>query len=61
MYTDVKPCAVCGSEIRLEPHTPDDGTETVHRKLIADPVVDDRICTNASCPSNAGGPDAPSA
>ena len=60
MYTDAKPCAVCGSEVRLEPHTPDAGDETgTHQRFSADPTLDDRVCTNPNCPSHAPGPDAP--
>lgn len=52
MYADSKPCQVCGSEVRLrEP--------TELRVAEADPTVDERVCTNADCPTNGSGPDTP--
>ena len=46
MYSDTRPCKVCGSEVRLRAHTHD---------LVAEPddTVDDRVCTNPDCPTNA--------
>lgn len=52
MYQDSKPCQVCGSEVRLQ-------EPTKLRVAEADPTVDERVCTNADCPTNAGGEDAP--
>ena len=59
MYTDIKPCSVCGSEVRLvardEPATASTGA------LVGDPdgfvgdgdsPVDERVCTNLECPTN---------
>jgi hypothetical protein len=59
MYFDSKPCAVCGSEVRLEPHRPPDDTTTDGPVGppdgvvgTADPTVDDRVCTNPDCPTH---------
>ena len=47
MYSDTRPCEVCGSEVRLtENRTP---TYTA-----ADDTVDERICTNPECETNTG-------
>ena len=59
MYFDSKPCAVCGSEVRLEPHQPPDAA-AVDGPVgpadgvvgTADPTVDDRVCTNPDCPTH---------
>ncbi|WP_101525766.1 MULTISPECIES: hypothetical protein [Nocardioides] len=58
MYFDNKPCQVCGSEVRLRGHRPDDDLESEPRAE-PDATVDDRICSNDDCPTNQGGPDAP--
>lgn len=48
MYFDNKPCAVCGSEVRLRSHrTPGPGDP--------DGTVDDRVCTNSACETNQPG------
>ena len=47
MYFDNRPCQVCGSEVRLRPHQ----TDTTHAE--ADATVDDRVCTNDDCATNA--------
>jgi hypothetical protein len=58
MYTDNKPCTVCGSPVELRPHEvdeadldapvgPADGVVGT-----ADPTVDERVCTNPDCPSH---------
>ncbi|MEP9361371.1 hypothetical protein ABLE68_00300 [Nocardioides sp. CN2-186] len=54
MYQDSKPCTVCGAEVQLRSHQ----TLTVHE---ADDTIDERVCTNASCPTNTDdrGSDAP--
>ncbi len=56
MYFDNAPCQVCGSEVELrrrDSATPRDEHEP-------DSTVDDRICTNADCPTNTqSGSDAP--
>ncbi|GAA1159736.1 hypothetical protein [Nocardioides aquiterrae] len=49
MYTDHKPCAVCGSPVELQART--GGGDRVAE---ADPTVDERICTNPDCPTNNG-------
>lgn len=62
MYADHQPCAVCGSPVRLAPHTPEtappDAVTGPADGVVgtADPTVDDRICTNASCPTNGDDP-----
>jgi hypothetical protein len=57
MYADVKPCALCGSEVRLEPR---EAPIEPHRQPVgpadgvvggADETVDLRVCTNPGCPS----------
>lgn len=62
MYYDEKPCAVCGSQVRLharEPHgvTEPDGPVGPADGVVGggDPTVDERVCTNADCPTNATG------
>lgn len=64
VYTDVAPCAVCGSKVRLRPHTPraaDDGPVGPADGVVGsgDPTVDDRVCTNDDCPTNATGASEP--
>ena len=55
MYTDHKPCTVCGAEVRLQAHTdPRPGTDP-------DGPVDDRVCQNADCPTSSADADAPRA
>ena len=46
MYSDNRPCQVCGSDVTLRAHSKD---------LVAEPddTVDDRVCTNPDCPTNA--------
>lgn len=60
MYFDEKPCAVCGSDVRLsardgdavpEPSGPVGPTTGVVGG--GDPTVDERTCTNPDCPTNA--------
>ena len=65
VYSDEKPCAVCGSEVRLRPHPGSDGdtTEPVGPAdgVVggADEPVDVRECTNPDCPSHReAGPEA---
>lgn len=59
VYQDNRPCDVCGSEVRLRAHeaTEDPADATVHGDN--DSTVDERVCTNPECPTNAGGADAP--
>jgi hypothetical protein len=58
VYDDVRPCAQCGSEVRLEPRTPEpeDGSGPVGPADgvvgTADPTVDRRVCTDPECPSH---------
>jgi hypothetical protein len=57
VYTDAKPCSVCGSQVRLRPHAAppvDDGPVGPADGVVGsgDPTVDTRICTNADCPTN---------
>lgn len=62
MYTDTKPCAVCGAPVRLEARR-----TTAERERDAGPgpvgpaagfvgagddPVDDRVCTNDACPTH---------
>jgi hypothetical protein len=62
MYFDSKPCAVCGSKVELharkDPPIPDtDGPVGPAGGVVgdADPTVDQRVCTNADCPTNTEG------
>jgi len=66
MYADTKPCAVCGSPVRLEgrdPADPEPDTGPVGPSDgyvgTADGPVDDRVCTNDACPTHDSGPDSP--
>ncbi|WP_028655483.1 hypothetical protein [Nocardioides sp. J54] len=61
MYFDTKPCQVCGSQVELRAGGPEraDLSEPVGP---ADGVVgdgdstpDERVCTNADCPTNQAG------
>jgi hypothetical protein len=61
MYFDTKPCAVCGSEVELHPREspPQDASGGVVGEADgvvgdADSTVDERVCTNPSCPTNQG-------
>ena len=47
MYSDTKPCEVCGSEVRLTEHR----TDTYEAP---DDTIDERVCTNADCPTRRG-------
>jgi len=60
MYFDNKPCSVCGSEVRLVART---DSVAAPGDPVGDPdgfvgdgdsTVDERICTNAECPTNVG-------
>jgi len=61
VYDDVRPCAVCGSPVRLEPRevaeAPDDAPVGPSDGVVgtADPTVDERVCTNPDCPSHRDG------
>jgi hypothetical protein len=60
VYTDVAPCSVCGSKVRLRPHSPapvEVGPVGPTDGVVGsgDPTVDDRVCTNDDCPTNATG------
>lgn len=48
MYFDNKPCQVCGSDVDLTARRSAGETEP-------DGTVDERVCTNADCPTNTGG------
>lgn len=50
MYVDTAPCRICGSEVDLRPHgeEPRSGTNP-------DGTLDERVCSNPRCPSNAEG------
>lgn len=68
VYDDEKPCAVCGSEVRLRARdiraeTQPDGPVGPTDGVVGggDPTVDDRVCTNPDCPSHASTADAPRA
>ena len=52
MYSDVKPCEVCGSDVRLE-------GDPELRVTSPDGPLDERVCTNPQCPTNAGTEGAP--
>ena len=60
MYFDNKPCSVCGSEVRLvareEPVAPlaDQVGDPDGFVGDGDSTVDERVCTNPGCPTNAG-------
>ena len=64
VYSDYDSCAVCGAEVRLEPHPGATATETPAGPRdgvvgAGDAPVDRRVCTNGECPSHAAdGPDA---
>lgn len=69
MYSDHRPCAVCGSEVRLAPHPGSSGPTDSSADGPAgpvdgvvgggDPTVDLRICTNEDCPTRQDdGPEA---
>ena len=61
MYFDVKPCAVCGSDVELRPAQPEqaDTSSPVGPEdgVVggADSTVDERVCTNPQCPTNQSG------
>ncbi|HYG94814.1 MAG TPA: hypothetical protein VD859_14635 [Nocardioides sp.] len=59
MYFDNKPCAVCGSEVRLRARSsadiPDPGSPVGPPDGSvgdADSTVDERVCTSSECPTN---------
>jgi hypothetical protein len=61
MYFDTKPCAVCGSEVELRPREspPQEAPEGAVGQPDgvvgdADSTVDERVCTNPSCPTHQG-------
>ncbi|MCW2846261.1 MAG: hypothetical protein JWR90_235 [Marmoricola sp.] len=58
MYFDNKPCAVCGSEVRLErrsdpPVGRTDGPVGEGVVGDGDSNIDERVCANPDCPTNA--------
>ena len=62
MYSDSKPCSVCGSEVRLVAR--DEPADASTATLVGDPdgfvgdgdsPVDERVCTNPECATNTGG------
>jgi hypothetical protein len=61
MYFDTKPCSVCGSEVELRAResAPEDASGPVGPTdgVVgdADSTVDERVCTNADCPTNQPG------
>jgi hypothetical protein len=62
VYFDNKPCAVCGSEVRLRardtpPSGEPAGTVGEPDGVVgdADSTVDERVCTNADCETNSAG------
>jgi hypothetical protein len=66
MYFDTKPCDVCGSEVTLRgrdspPADESDGVVGAPDGVVgtADNTVDERVCSNADCPTNADTEDAP--
>ena len=65
MYFDSKPCAVCGSDVRLEPRedppSPEDGPVGPADGVVggADSTTDRRVCANSECPTRAPGEGAP--
>lgn len=54
MYSDTKPCRVCGADVELRaPERPQGEAEP-------DGPVDERVCTNSRCETNTiTGKDAP--
>lgn len=64
MYSDYKTCAVCGAEVRLQPHPGAAATDTPAGPAdgvvgAGDDPVDVRVCTNEDCPTRReGGPEA---
>jgi hypothetical protein len=61
MYFDTKPCAVCGAEVELRarqspPEEAPEGLVGEPDGVVgdADSTVDERVCTNSSCPTNQG-------
>jgi len=68
VYSDERPCAVCGSPVRLSAREVDDlpaptGPVGPRDGVVGggDPTVDERVCTNPDCPSHAGAGDGPGA
>lgn len=66
MYFDNAPCSVCGGEVTLRPREPavePDGAQHVGQPDgyvgDGDSTVDQRVCTNPDCPTNASGDDVP--
>jgi hypothetical protein len=64
MYFDTKPCAVCGSDVRLDGRgtpavTESDGPVGEPDGVVgdADSTVDLRVCTNPGCATNQAGTD----
>jgi hypothetical protein len=60
VYDDARPCHVCGSAVRLEPHRPDPHDPSARVGPSdgvvggADPTLDDRVCSNDDCPTRSG-------
>jgi hypothetical protein len=60
MYFDSRPCDVCGSEVRLAAReapvvAPGDQVGNPDGFVgDGDSAVDERVCTNPACPTNAG-------
>lgn len=55
MYFDNAPCAICGSEVRLQPHSSEPRSDPN-----PDGTLDERVCTNSTCSSNSSRPNAES-
>ncbi|WGL51027.1 hypothetical protein P5P86_13755 [Nocardioides sp. BP30] len=55
MYADTKPCQLCGAPVDLRPREAGDPTRVTE----ADGTPDERVCSNAECPSNRAAEDAP--
>ena len=55
MYFDSRACRECGREVELRAHEPDED----EGRNEPDSTVDERVCTNPDCPTNAGGSAAP--
>jgi hypothetical protein len=65
MYFDSEPCRVCGADVELRARTTEggarDGPVGPSEGYVggADATPDERVCTNAECPTHAADQPAP--
>jgi hypothetical protein len=50
VYADSRPCQVCGAEVELRARSAADAEGVAE----PDATVDERVCTNADCPTRRG-------